>query len=155
MYRIIFDGCHLQNDTVCFATVFHKCQYKHRTLHSVNSLCSLNQVTALKKPFKFSKRGTPIGIQNFSWPTILGQKSVELWRRLFEVLLFTSVTVIESRPGRGGFVTRNSLSSEDAECFLISSVPVHVLQFTAGLPLQASYRCPQKLRAVEEEWTRA
>ena len=35
-----------------------------------------------------------------------------------QVLLFTSATVIESRPEKGGFATRNSLSSEDAESLL-------------------------------------
>ena len=37
----ISDGCHLQNDTVWFATVFHKCSYKHRILCSGCIYCAV------------------------------------------------------------------------------------------------------------------
>ena len=95
------------------------------TRYCVVDVVQSESLTTSKKLFKFCKNGTPIGIQSFSWPTILRQK-LELWRHLSQVLLFTSAIFIESRPEKGGFVTRNTAwVVKMLNGFLISSVPVH------------------------------
>ena len=66
----------------------------------------------IKEALQILKHGTPIGIQSFSWPTILRQK-LGLWRHFSQVLLFTSVIVIESRPWERWVCDKKS--SEGAE----------------------------------------
>ena len=100
----ISDGCHWQNDTVWFATVFHKCSYKHRILNSGWIYCAVlimwlhQRSSSNMEPWLASKV--------FLWPTILKQK-LELWRHLSQVLLFTS-DFHREQAWEKGFVTRNT-----------------------------------------------
>ena len=153
----ISDGCHLQNDTVWFATVFHKCSYKHRILNSGWIYCAVlimwlhQRSSSNMEPWLASKV--------FLWPTILKQK-LELWRHLSQVLLFTSDFHREQAWEKWVRDKKHGLSSEDAEWLLDHAAPClcmgafswSLFEGTTRSPLQASHECPQKLKSVEEEW---
>ena len=140
----------------CFATVFYKCSYNTGYCVVAEFIVQSEPGDCIKEALQILKTWNPNWHPKFFHDQLFWGRN---WS--FEGI-FPGTTVYfcdchRERPEKGGFATRNRVwVVKMLSCFLISFVPVHGLQFkenTAGLPLQTSYGCPQKLKPVEKKLT--